>query len=128
VATPVPSALEAARPPGALAPAEKPVSRSANLVQARSKKPSGRGMLWRQTATLSHFLRHMPQALRLPAGEKCHVARPEPADLAFFVGDEDFAGDDVQRFIQRVMPVEAAGGARPGIHRSGAVRASRQTR
>ncbi len=89
---------------------------AASLFQARSTKPSGRGMLWRQMASFLTSL--VTCQTLLAAGRKIgHVARTEPAAFTFFVGDENFAGYDVQDFVDHVMPMETAGRARPGDDR-----------
>ncbi len=82
------------------------------LFQARSAKPASRGMLCRQTA---NFLTCSGtcQSAAAAGGKEHHVARPDAAHIAVLVGDENFARDHVHRLIDRVMPFEAAGRARP---------------
>ena len=67
----------------------------------------------------------MPRALAA-GGKERHVARPEPALRTLVVGDEHLARDDVHHLVDRVVPVEASGGARPRHHGRGAVLAARQ--
>ena len=61
---------------------------------------------------LPHILRDVPDTVAARR-EKGHFARTEPANFALFVGHEHLAGNDVQRFIDRIMPNEAAGRAGP---------------
>ncbi len=79
---------------------------------------------------LANEIRHVPDAAGASRKEH-HVAGAETMRLAFFVGDEHFAGDDVKGFIDRVMPVEPAGSARPrhgGRRAVGALREPARTR
>lgn len=104
----------AGRLPGWGSPAENPVRISTALFQARSTWPNGRGMPWRHTAS---FLTSFGMARR----DECHVAGPKAASCPAPVGNKDLARDDVHRFIDRITPPEASGGARPRHHRGGAV-------
>src|ERR1700692_1515127 len=61
-------------------------------------------------------------------GKVDHVAGPEAADCALLVGDEGLARDDMEGFVDDVIPGETAGGARPGHDRRGAVGGDRELR
>src|SRR6516165_6187539 len=84
-------------------------------------------MLWRQTASLRTVLVTC-QTLWLPAGKKAMSPGPSRWILPFsvLVGDEDLAGNNVHRLVDRIVPLEAAGCAGPSHDRQRAVGAFRK--
>jgi hypothetical protein len=75
---------------------------------------------------LPDLVRNVPVAAG--AGRKIdHVARAKPADFAPLVGDEGLTRNDVERFVDDVIPGEAAGAAR-AIRRATSVTSRRWQR
>ena len=83
-----------------------------SLFQARNAKPSGRGMLCRQTASFLHLLGHMPEAW-LPAGKNTMSPGPSRRCSPFSSVTKTSPEMMCRVSSTAVMPVKPSGRARP---------------